>query len=140
VFEQFAADEYATLLVLLLDPASGTVRWASAGHPAPVITGPPPRQVRFDGSLPVGLFPEAEHASYSFQLEPGQAVLLYTDGVVEARSRAGEQLGVEGLLTAVPPPGGHAAQVAETVLDAVVRHTRGRLDDDAALLVIGREG
>jgi serine phosphatase RsbU (regulator of sigma subunit) len=139
VQEEFVEDEYATILLLVLDPATGAVSWASAGHPPPLVTGPAPRTLAFAGSLPAGLFPDATYGTARFTLPPGRCVVLYTDGVVEARSPDRQELGTEGLEAAVPAMAASAAAVAEVVLKQVLSHTGGRLDDDAAVLVLRRE-
>ena len=139
VQEEFVTDEYATLLVLVLDPATGAVSWSSAGHPPPLITGPTPRTLAFAGSLPVGLFPDATYQTARFTLAPGRCLVLYTDGVVEARNPERQEFGAEGLEAAVPAAAASAAAVAEDVLKQVLSHSGGHLDDDAAVLVLRRE-
>jgi serine phosphatase RsbU (regulator of sigma subunit)/PAS domain-containing protein len=138
VQEEFVADEYATLLLLILDPATGAVSWSSAGHPPPLLTGPTPRILAFAGSLPVGLFPDATYTTSRFTLPPGRCVVLYTDGVVEARNPERQEFGTEGLEAATPAVAASAAAVAEVVLKQVLSHTGGHLDDDAAVLVLRR--
>jgi len=139
VQEEFVSDEYATLLLLVLDPATGAVRWSSAGHPPPVLTGPTPRTLAFAGSLPVGLFPDATYHTARFTLPPGRCVVLYTDGVIEARNPERQEFGSEGLEAAAPAVAASAAAVAEVVLKQVLSHSGGHLDDDAAVLVLRRE-
>ncbi|HEV8425160.1 MAG TPA: SpoIIE family protein phosphatase [Actinomycetes bacterium] len=139
VQKEFAEDEYATLLLLMLDPATGAVRWSSAGHPPPVLSGPTPRTLAFAGSLPIGLFPDAAYRTARFTLPPGRCLVLYTDGVVEARNPDGQQFGTEGLEAASPAVSASAAAVAEVVLKQVLSHSGGHLDDDAAVLVLRRE-
>jgi serine phosphatase RsbU (regulator of sigma subunit)/PAS domain-containing protein len=139
VQEEFVSDEYATLLLCVLDPATGAVSWSSAGHPPPVLTGPTPRTLAFAGSLPVGLFPDATYQTSRFTLPPGRCVVLYTDGVVEARNPDRQEFGTEGLEAAVPAVAASAAAVAEVVLKQVLSHSGGHLDDDAAVLVLRRE-
>jgi serine phosphatase RsbU (regulator of sigma subunit) len=139
VQEEFVEDEYATILVLVLDPATGAANWSSAGHPPPLLTGAAPRTLDFAGSLPAGLFADATYQTARFTLPPGRCVVLYTDGVVEARSPDRQEFGTEGLEAAVPAVAASAAAVAEVVLKQVLSHTAGRLDDDAAVLVLRRE-
>jgi serine phosphatase RsbU (regulator of sigma subunit)/PAS domain-containing protein len=139
VQEEFVEDEYATLLLLVLDPATGAASWSSAGHPPPVVSGATPRTLPFDGSLPVGLFPEATYQTARFTLPPGRCVVLHTDGVVEARNPDRQEFGTDGLEAAVPAVAASAADVAEVVLKQVLSHSGGHLDDDAALLVLRRE-
>jgi serine phosphatase RsbU (regulator of sigma subunit)/PAS domain-containing protein len=139
VQEEFVEDEYATLLLLVLDPATGAASWSSAGHPPPLLSGDTPRTLAFAGSLPAGLFADASYQTARFTLPPGRCVVLYTDGVVEARNPERQELGTEGLAAAVPAVAASAAAVAEVVLKQVLSHTGGRLDDDAAVLVLRRE-
>ena len=139
VLEEFVEDEYATLLLLVLDPATGAVSWSSAGHPPPLLSGPTPRSLAFAGSLPVGLFAGATYQSARFTLPPGRCLVLYTDGVVEARNPDRQEFGAEGLQAAVPAMAASAASVAEVVLKQVLGHSGGHLDDDAAVLVLRRE-
>jgi serine phosphatase RsbU (regulator of sigma subunit)/PAS domain-containing protein len=139
VQEEFVEDDYATILLLVLDPATGAVSWSSAGHPPPLLTGAAPRTLAFAGSLPAGLFADSTYQTARFTLPPGRCVVLYTDGVVEARSPDRQEFGTEGLEAAVPAVAASAAAVAEVVLKQVLSHTGGRLDDDAAVLVLRRE-
>jgi GAF domain-containing protein len=139
VQEEFVSDEYATLLLLLLDPGTGAVSWSSAGHPPPLLTGATSRTLAFAGSLPVGLFADATYRTSRFTLPPGRCLVLYTDGVVEARNPDGQEFGTEGLNAATPAVAASAAAVAEVVLKQVLSHTGGHLDDDAAVLVLRRE-
>jgi serine phosphatase RsbU (regulator of sigma subunit)/PAS domain-containing protein len=139
VIREIAEDEYVTLLLLVLDPATGAVSWSSAGHPPPVLACPGPRALAFAGSLPLGLFPDAGYQTARFTMQPGRCLVLYTDGVVEARNLDGQELGTEGLEAAIPPMSASAAAIAEVILKQVLSHTGDHLDDDAAVLVLRRE-
>jgi serine phosphatase RsbU (regulator of sigma subunit)/PAS domain-containing protein len=139
VLDEIAEDEYVTMLLLVLDPATGAVSWSSAGHPPPVLACPGPRVLTFDGSLPLGMFPDATYRTARLRLQPGRCLVLYTDGVIEARNLDGQELGAEGLEAAVPPMAASAAAVAEAILKQVQSHTGDHLDDDAAVLVLRRE-
>ena len=123
---------------LLLDPSTGTASWSSAGHPPPLLGGATPRTLAFAGSLPVGLFPDATYQTARFTLPPGRCLVLYTDGVVEARNPDGQEFGNDGLEAAAPAVASSAVAVAEVVLKQVLSHTGGHLDDDAAVLVLRR--
>ena len=139
VQEEFVSDEYSTLLLLVLDPSTGAVSWSSAGHPPPLLTGATPRTLAFGGSLPVGLFADATYQTARFTLSPGRCLVLYTDGVIEARNPDRQEFGTEGLEAAAPAVAASAAAVAEVVLKQVLSHSGGHLDDDAAVLVLRRE-
>jgi serine phosphatase RsbU (regulator of sigma subunit)/anti-sigma regulatory factor (Ser/Thr protein kinase) len=84
----------ATVCVVLLDPAGGSLAWCSAGHPPPLVTGPD--SARF---LPAsGQGPLGTGAAYTLrqdQLDPGQLVLLYSDGIIERPGRAPAEASAE---------------------------------------------
>src|SRR5579885_1882246 len=94
-------DRYATLFYGVFDGHSRILHYVNAGHNPPVL-------LRRDGSLqflevggaPVGLFSGSKYRAGSLQLEPGDMVVAYTDGVIEAESLGGEEWGVEGLVKA----------------------------------------
>ncbi|MEV7405845.1 GAF domain-containing SpoIIE family protein phosphatase [Streptomyces sp. NPDC091267] len=143
---------------LLLDPAVGTrfctavfgilepherdgftVMVATGGHPpAYHLRGPGTVEaVRPQGGMLIGALAEAHFASYTFQLAPGEGLLLYTDGLTEATTLGGEMIGEEGLarfLAARTGPVSAAAVIGDTVdlLDATP-HGAG---DDVALLAL----
>ena len=71
VQEEFVSDEYATLLLVVLDSSTGVASWSSAGHPPPLLTGATPRTLAFGGSLPVGLFADATYQTARFTLAAG---------------------------------------------------------------------
>jgi serine phosphatase RsbU (regulator of sigma subunit) len=88
-----ALDTMATALVARLETDSGggtVVRWANAGHPAPIVIDADGAVSVLDGKpadLLLGVFPEAVREDHIEVLDPGATVLLYTDGLVERRDR-----------------------------------------------------
>jgi len=82
---------FTTCLVLRAD-ADGTLTLANAGHIAPYLAG---RELQIESGLPLGLAAESVYAESTFQLAPGRQLTLLTDGVVEARDKAGALLGFE---------------------------------------------
>ena len=82
--------QMATMLYLIVDPAASTVRWVNAGHPPPlVMSRGEPRFLEGQGSVPLGVLPFPTYEEVTARLDPGDALLLYTDGLVE---RPGEHL------------------------------------------------
>jgi integral membrane sensor domain MASE1/anti-sigma regulatory factor (Ser/Thr protein kinase) len=74
----------ATALVAIVDPYSLTLRYASAGHPAPIVAGKlTPAHPLSYGSLPLGVSPTAEYRCFSKGLERDDVVVFYTDGITE---------------------------------------------------------
>jgi serine phosphatase RsbU (regulator of sigma subunit) len=139
VVGEIAPGKFITMLYLLIDPAAGTVACASAGHP-------PPRLVDAAGAvrgidargLALGVDSGKEYPAVQEQLEPGGAVVLYTDGVIEAR-RGGELYGTERLDALLARRHAlRAEDVAASVIQAARRFTGGDLLDDCAVVVLKR--
>lgn len=124
---------FATVLCLRFDPASGSVRWARAGHLPPMLR-------RADGSVdvldeagaaPVGVFDDEKPPEWELVLADGDALVLYTDGVIERRDEDID-VGMARLAVSIashPVDGGFV----DAVLDDVVGD---RWSDDVAILVL----
>jgi serine phosphatase RsbU (regulator of sigma subunit) len=139
VSDEFAPDEYVTMNLVVLDPRDGTVEWASAGHPPPLIAAPDPELPETPGDLPVGMFPSAAYRTGRLRMPPGATLVLYTDGVIESRRPGGAEFGFEGLLAATADAADSSAEeVAGHLLERVTAHAGGSLTDDAAVLVLRR--
>ncbi len=113
-----------------------TVTLAGGGHPPPVLkrANGTVEEIAVGGTL-LGVFEDAPIASSSVTLEPGDTLVLYTDGAVEAR-RDDAMFGSEGLLAAVAGAAPGAAAVADAIESAVLEHTGGIVSDDLAALVV----
>jgi len=137
-------DTFVTALVAQLDVVDGRFCWLSAGHPGPVVLR--------DGSvlpetvpvpalpLGLGLVPRDETIEpVELALQPGDRVLLYTDGVVEARSAEGEELGLDRLLDLFvreSASGLLASEVLRRLVVGCLDFQGSRLRDDATLLLV----
>jgi sigma-B regulation protein RsbU (phosphoserine phosphatase) len=127
-----------TVIGHLLD--DGTLRIANAGHCPPLI-------LRRDGSLEsiastgpvIGMLSEARWSSATTRLEPGETLVLYSDGLVEARSADGEEFGISALQQVLAArPRATAASLMADILEAVMRHTEGARQDDLTLVIVRR--
>jgi serine phosphatase RsbU (regulator of sigma subunit) len=139
VCDEIAPGKFITMLYLVADPAAGELSCASGGHPSP-------RLVTADGEvrgievrgLALGIEPGQPYDEVHEPLPPGASVVLYTDGVIEAR-RDGELYGIErldALLAArrdLP-----VKELAEAVRDSCRAFAGGELSDDCAVVVIRR--
>jgi serine phosphatase RsbU (regulator of sigma subunit) len=132
------ADVRATALIARIDPLTGVLNLAGAGHP-PALRVPTTGDAEYlpAPGRPLGYLDGGSVHLATYQLEPGESVLLYTDGLVEMRHDI-----VEGLETlsaaAVKARGLELPQLLDTVIAAC---TRGDpLEDDTLLLAIRRPG
>ena len=137
---QFEPSRFATGVLADLALGSGELRLLLAGHPPPLLL----RNHRVLGELevqpstPLGIGQVAPTIG-TFQLEPGDRVLLYTDGVVEARRPNGDDFGLDRLADFLVRAEASKEPPAETmrrVAKALLAHQEGQLQDDATLLMV----
>jgi serine phosphatase RsbU (regulator of sigma subunit) len=132
--------EFATGILARLDTTSGRLSWTCAGHPPPLLLRGRKvvAELGCEPTLPFGLGDPAPEPC-GWDLEPGDAVLLYTDGVVEARTPDGEMFGLERL-TDLTEREAAAERAPEELLRRLVRavleHQASDLRDDATLLLV----
>jgi serine phosphatase RsbU (regulator of sigma subunit) len=141
---QYGRSHFATGLLLDLDVATGAVRWLTAGHLPPLL-------IRHDQAVtlpaarpatPFGLRFSHDPPVHTLQLEPGDRLALYTDGVVEAR-RLGQFFTEERLadfLVRESASGLDGAEVLRRLIKAVLEHQHGVLQDDATILLLEWDG
>jgi serine phosphatase RsbU (regulator of sigma subunit) len=136
-----AANMFATVFAAAVDPLTGRVRWVNAGHePGLVLAAGGGVRERLAPSGPaLGLFPGATHTAGSVTLAPGETLLVTTDGVSEARDRAGAFFGDARLEALCAAPAGGAAALAARVTDAVHAFAAGAEPaDDVTLVAVHR--
>ena len=130
-------ESYVTALVVVLDTVSGEARIASAGHPSPLRIGQGPCQlVEPLYGVPLGCFP-AHYEPTTLLLDHGDALVLYTDGVTEARSDGelfGEELAMDTAWVMATAP----VQDIADVLASAARSFSEELKDDLEVLVLRR--
>jgi len=132
---------FLSLFYALLDPASGRLEHVGAGHPFPLLLR---RSGEIEelgqGGLPLGLRQTLAPATGEATLAPGDVLVLFTDGLVEATDAAGERAFGFERLTALVRSGGSPRAIHDRVLAAFDAHVGGEpLRDDVTLVVIGRE-
>jgi len=139
VVEEIGAGKFITMLYLTIDAALGEVACASAGHPPPRLLGADGTVSSLDArGLVLGIAPGTPYAELRRSFPPGAAVVVYTDGLVEAR-RAGEMYGEERLDRVLAAS--HelpAEQLAAVALEECRRWAGGDLRDDCAIVVVRR--
>jgi sigma-B regulation protein RsbU (phosphoserine phosphatase) len=135
---------FVTAACVFLDADRPVVRYALAGHPPPLLRKAATGEIveLAEGGLVLGLFPDASYPMGEVVFDPGDRVVLYTDGVTEARDRSGAWFGDHELRAFVAehregPPG--------AFLDLLLSHLRqwsgrdgGSFDDDLTIVAIDR--
>ncbi|MFF9050943.1 SpoIIE family protein phosphatase [Streptomyces erythrochromogenes] len=149
---------FATCLYVECDPQSGTLEVARAGHPDPAVrmTDGTVLMRPTAGGLPLGIVPDTDYPTTRFTLEPGETMMLCTDGLIEtgghdldtgwARLRA--VLEADTHEAGGSHPAGHLEALADLLVQAVhgpsSHHTTGpladRREDDIAVVLLCREG
>ncbi len=127
---------FVSLFTGILDARSGILHYASAGHsPVFVRRGSDLRQIPVTGPL-IGLRPDDTFAASTEQLQPGDILVLATDGLTEARDTAGVMLDESGAMRILRQAPAQPQAMADFVVAQVNRTSGGRIADDLALLVV----
>lgn len=136
------SSRYVTMCIALLDTQTGDFGYCNAGHVAPLIARKDGSVERLTGmgGMPVGLFPSGSYEGETAHLQPGDALLLYTDGVSERFDSAGDEFGQDRLGTVLRE---NRASTAQDIVQAIVKAS---LDweaaevpnDDLTLVVVRR--
>ena len=131
---------FATGIIARLATGSGRLEWSCAGHPRPLLLRDRKvvAELSCEPALPFGLA-DGPPTPRTEELQPGDAVLLYTDGVVEARTPGRELFGLDrlaDLLEREAASGQPAEEILRRLLRTVLDHQAGGLRDDATLLLV----
>jgi phosphoserine phosphatase RsbU/P len=138
--------EFITAGYLLLDMNNRKLVYAGAGHPAPLLWKRPEHKIvtLSENGLILGQFASAEYANLYLPLEPGDRILLYTDGILEAANSKGEFFGEGRLRTFIEEqdhssPEHFADALLEYLFHWIGKRAGETLDDDLTLIVVDVE-
>lgn len=138
---------YITAVYALLDLPVMRLSCANAGHPPVLVWRRSEAQILplAGHGLPIGPFPKTQYNSVELKLKPGDRILLYTDGVVEAMNKTGELFGNERFRSFIASSDHFAPDVFAQALENHIESWAGRragepLDDDFTLLVVDTSG
>ena len=133
---------FVTVLYAVYDPSNGELSFANGGHNSPVIVHPDGSTtvLPMTGGIALGVMPDFEFEQDSITLDPGDTLVLYTDGVTEAMNEAGEEYGMERfreVLSSVPLR--EAEEINNAIFDSI-REFAGEApqSDDITCLMIHR--
>jgi len=136
---------FITLFVASYDPRTGDMEFVNAGQTPPLLRRQNGAIERLmTGGMALGMFEGAKYVAGTAHLEPGDALVAYSDGITEAEDPTGapfDEAGLERTLALYPGtfPEATAASVGQAIFDAVERHRRdSRLGDDLSVLVLSR--
>jgi sigma-B regulation protein RsbU (phosphoserine phosphatase) len=144
IAQEARTDRFVTLFYGILDPATATLTCCNAGHcPALLLRGSEPEalcELEAQG-MPLGMLAQARWEPRTIHLDPGDTLVIYTDGVIEARNAQREFFDEERLHSVVLAHAGQsAAEIQQAILDAVDEFVGvGERSDDVAVAVLARE-
>ncbi|MBN1629605.1 MAG: SpoIIE family protein phosphatase, partial [Thermoleophilia bacterium] len=132
---QTSSGQFVTVLLTILDIVSGKIIISSAGHPPLVVCGEHARFLEAPHGMPLGAM-RSNYSEAEFDLLPGETMILYTDGLIEARR--GTDLFGEGRLldTLSSQTWSDVQQMVETLVATATEHAGGRLADDLAVIAV----
>ena len=133
-----AGDQFAALFYGLIETATGRICFGSAGGPAIVVVRPDGWGSLSHGSPPLGEGPDTNYEQCGFTLQPGEALVVFSDGVREARDRRGRPLGEAGV---AEPLVGQLILSADELADLARKNLESHaasLRDDRTILVVKR--
>jgi serine phosphatase RsbU (regulator of sigma subunit) len=139
------ASRFITLFYGIYDPLDGSLTFVNAGHLPPLLrrrTGAIERVGAAGGGLALGMFDHATYATDRITIEPGDTLVLFSDGITEAEDAAGRAFDEAGLADVIAA---HAAEDPPRMADGILRRVEAfvgeaRLADDLTALVLKRDG
>jgi serine phosphatase RsbU (regulator of sigma subunit)/pSer/pThr/pTyr-binding forkhead associated (FHA) protein len=136
--ENLPQSKFVTLFLGRLDTATGVIEYVNAGHTPPLWLHKRGVTELLESDLLLGVVTRAEFVNRKLQLDPGDSLILFTDGVSEARNAADADLGSNLPLGSMH--GANAELIARAVNDAVIAHvgTAENLEDDVTLVIVSR--
>lgn len=138
VWKNTHTDRFITLFYAQLEGPTRRLRYANAGHNAPIVMRADGSHARLqEGGGVLGVFEEQKFGLGTVNLEAGDRLVLFTDGVTEASNREGEEFGEGRLLSLLEENRTLTANaIKEKIAAAITDFSGGHLTDDATLLVL----
>jgi sigma-B regulation protein RsbU (phosphoserine phosphatase) len=140
--DNIPANRFVTLFYAELDPASGALSFLNAGHNPPLIVHAAGTVEQLaSGGLPLGIRRNAEYREGRTQMQMGDVLVIYSDGVTEAASPSGEEFGATRLYEVVSRNiDASAAGVRDRIESALTKFSQGtQAADDITLVIVKRQ-
>jgi sigma-B regulation protein RsbU (phosphoserine phosphatase) len=133
---------FMTLLVGIVDTQKNTLRYANAGHPAPLLLKADGTTELLNGNgLLLGVMKDSEYEAFQTTINAGDTLVAFSDGITEARNEQKELFQSTGVVRAIEKaigPGITTDELVTSVLATAKEHSSDELPDDATLLVLRR--
>jgi sigma-B regulation protein RsbU (phosphoserine phosphatase) len=141
LLRNIAIDRFITFFYAQLDGSTGKLRYVNAGHNAPVVMHRDGSHHRLEiGGGVLGIFPRQQFELGTITLEPGDRMVLFTDGVTEAGNLDGEEFGEQRLIDLIRDHRTISAkELQREILTTAGEFTRHNWSDDATLLVVATQ-
>jgi len=139
--ENLPQSKFVTLFMGRLDTNTGIIEYVNAGHTPPLWLKKNEALELTDSDLLLGVISRAEFVNRRLQLEPGDSLILFTDGMTEARNAEGVDLAPNAIGNALLKLHGEEAETIATAVNATVLDHVGdaeNLDDDVTLVIVSR--
>jgi sigma-B regulation protein RsbU (phosphoserine phosphatase) len=138
--ENLPQSKFVTLFLGRLDTRTGTIEYANAGHTPPVVVRGTGVEELTETDLLLGVVRDVEYTNRVLHLAPGDALVLFTDGLSEAENLEGEDLVAAKFATRLASLHGSSADVVTKKIDEVVQQHVGDvpLTDDVTVVVVSR--
>jgi sigma-B regulation protein RsbU (phosphoserine phosphatase) len=135
-------NRFVTLFYLELRPGSGRLRYLNAGHNPPFVLREKTTESLQASAIPLGMMAGTTYTEGELTLEPGNLLVVYSDGLTEARNSRDEEFGADRLQAMLPRLRGLSAEESvRLIIDEVnVFLGRERAHDDLSLVVLARAG
>lgn len=130
---------FVTALLLIYNPMDRSIEFTSAGHPMPLLRRAcgQVEELPRTGGIPLGIMPKVVYSTAVLRIEPGQSLLLYTDGITEARNVRREMFETERLRAALAVCRQRAQDTLDTIVDQLRAHEGGQQQqDDQTMMVL----
>jgi sigma-B regulation protein RsbU (phosphoserine phosphatase) len=139
IYQNTSASEFATAFYGVIDIEKGIMRYANAGHEFPfVVAGGKALQLEESGMV-LGCIAEFDYTEHEVPMPEGSALVVFTDGVTDSESRAGENYGAERLRRLLESDGAASARdLCRRVIEDVRTFGDGENQDDLTLVVLTR--
>jgi phosphoserine phosphatase RsbU/P len=135
--QTISADKFVTFFCGVLDGNTHTFRYCNAGHPYPIVVSPTAVRTLGHGGAVLGVFPDWKYEDSTVDLNPGERLLIFTDGITEAQDSQGNEFGSENVAAfGKAHAKSSAAELNAQLLAQVSSFCGSQFQDDATLLVL----